>query len=142
VNRQILILPLLLVTACATNKQSFNVSAPIVVRDNGLSNIYEQEGQPLNYEDMTRKLEERPATQSDIETAKTLATVGMVLGAVGGALVGWPIGAAAAGNPNPPWVLAGFGAGVIAVAIPFSIGSANYVNDAVNKHNESLESTP
>lgn len=43
-----------------------------------------------------------------------------ILGGVGGFLIGWPLGTLIAGG-EPEWVLAGMGAGVLAVAIPLSI---------------------
>lgn len=45
---------------------------------------------------------------------------GNILAAAGGALIGWPLGTAVGGG-DPEWILAGVGAGVLAVAIPLAI---------------------
>lgn len=137
VNSGALSLAVMLLAGCA-GQQKFDASSRIVVRSGGLANTYEQAGKPLDRGDMLDKLSERQPSQADADSAKTLGTVAAVIGAVGGALVGWPIGAAVAGSKEPPWVLAGIGAGVIVVAIPFSIAAGNRVERAVENHNRSL----
>jgi hypothetical protein len=134
------LLPLVLfsLSGCGSSNK-FDVASPITVRSGTLADSYEQRGAPLDQSDMVEKLGERPATKADIDAARTYATIGMIFGAVGGALIGWPIGAAAAGERKPPWVLAGVGAGVVAVSIPFSIGASGRVSDAVKAHNNSLK---
>lgn len=130
-------LALLLLSGCA-GQQKFDASSAITVRSGGFGNSYEQAGGPLDRGDMLDKLSEREPTKADADSAQTLGTVAAVIGAVGGALVGWPIGGAIAGSREPPWVLAGIGAGVIAVSIPFSIAAGNRVESAVQSHNKSL----
>jgi hypothetical protein len=133
-----LLIALLAFSGCGTSNQ-FDVASPITVRSGTFGDSYEQRSAPLDQKDMVDKLGERPATKADVEAARTYATIGMIFGAVGGALIGWPIGAAAAGQSNPHWVLAGVGAGVVAVSIPFSIGASGRISDAVKTHNNSLK---
>jgi hypothetical protein len=133
------ILPLLLVTACGAGGK-FDASSPITVRSAGLGSSYEQRGVSLDQGDMLDKLSERPATRDDVQKARTLQTVAVILGATGGALIGWPIGSAIGGDPDPAWILAGIGAGVVVVSIPFSISSSSSVAKAVKAHNDSFES--
>jgi hypothetical protein len=64
------------------------------------------------------------------------------LWAAGGALVGWPIGQALAGEDKPLWVLAGAGGGLIAVSIPFSVAASNNLVNAVDAHNAGVGATP
>lgn len=45
---------------------------------------------------------------------------GNILAAIGGGLIGWPLGTAIGGG-DPEWILAGIGAGVLAVAIPLAV---------------------
>lgn len=49
-----------------------------------------------------------------------LTVTGNILAAAGGALIGWPIGTYIGGG-EPEWVLAGIGAGLVAIAIPLAI---------------------
>ena len=58
-----------------------------------------------------------------IQSARSTNNIAVGLSAVGGGLIGWPIGSAIGGG-DPQWILAGIGAGVILIAIPISI-SAN-----------------
>jgi hypothetical protein len=134
-------LAVLSLTGCA-GQQKFDVSSRITVRAGGLENTYEQAGMPLDRGDMLDKLSKQEATHADAESAKTLGIVAGVIGAVGGAMVGWPIGAAVAGEKKPPWILAGIGAGLVVVSIPFAVVSGNKVESAVDTHNRSLGAAP
>lgn len=134
-------LTVLLLAGCA-GQQKFDASSRITARSGGLGNTYEQAGRTLDRGDMLDKLSELQPTQADAGSAKVLGTVAALIGAVGGALIGWPIGAAAAGAQEPPWILAGIGAGITVVSIPFSIAAENKVERAVENHNKSLEATP
>lgn len=49
-----------------------------------------------------------------------MRVVANVLAFSGGALIGWPLGAAIGGG-DPEWYLAGIGAGLVAIAIPLDI---------------------
>ena len=60
----------------------------------------------------------------------------MLLSAIGGGLIGWPIGAALGGSKDPGWILAGIGAGVIALAIPIYNGGSKKIHRAVSIFNE------
>jgi hypothetical protein len=99
---------------------------------------YKQGGKPLARDSMLERLGEEPASESDIATAKTLAVMGQVLGAVGGALLGWPIGEKLGGVEKPHWGLAIAGGATIAVAVPLALWSDSKVSQAVDSHNRSL----
>jgi hypothetical protein len=99
---------------------------------------YKQGGKPLARNSMLEQLGQEPASESDIATAKTLGVIGQVLGAVGGALLGWPIGEKLAGAENPHWGLAIAGGATIAVALPLAFWSDSKVSQAVDSHNRSL----
>lgn len=85
------------------------------------------------------QLAQEPASESDIATAKTLAVMGQVLGGVGGALLGWPIGEKLGGVEKPHWGLAIAGGATIAVALPLGFWADSKVSQAVESHNRSLE---
>ncbi|MGC4068481.1 MAG: hypothetical protein QM784_28305 [Polyangiaceae bacterium] len=131
------ILFVVLSSAC-TSPQKFDPASPIDVRSGGLGDRFEQRGVELDSEDMVDKLGERPASADDISRAKTYRVIAVIAAATGGALIGWPIGGAIGGDDKPPWVLAGVGAGFIAVSIPFSMLSSSAVSGAVESHNKSF----
>lgn len=69
----------------------------------------------------------------------TRSVPALILAGAGGALVGWPLGEAAGGNPDPHWVLAGVGGGVAAVGIALGYWADAVFDDAVKAHNERIE---
>jgi len=87
---------------------------------------------------MVSRLGGNPNTAADISTARTLMTLTMVGSAVGGALIGWPLGQALVGREEPMWELAAVGGGVIVVSIPFGLWGESKLGDAVQTHNATL----
>lgn len=75
---------------------------------------------------------------SIMQKAKTNADVSTVLGAIGGFMIGWPLGTAIAGG-DPNWTLAGVGAGFVAVSIPFTVKYSKQSQEAVTIHNETVQ---
>ena len=63
-----------------------------------------------------------------------------IFGIAGGGLIGWPLGSAISGG-EPNWLLAGIGAGLVLVSIPFSVSYAKHANEAVNIYNEGLNTS-
>jgi hypothetical protein len=106
-----------------------------IQRDDG----YQQDGQTLDPEDMSEKLSEEPEAAPHVSRAKTLALIATILGAAGGALVGWPLGGAIGGESDPPWELAYVGGGVILVSIPLALWGASSFDTAVDAHNARVE---
>jgi len=62
--------------------------------------------------------------------AKTNKTMADIFAYTGGFLIGWPIGTAIGGG-EPEWALAGVGAGLAAIAIPFTSGAKKNLEKAV-----------
>lgn len=111
-------------------------SRPIETKDG-----YKQDGKALDEGNMLDRLSEEPASQGAVTRARVLATTAVILAGVGGALVGWPLGTAAAGE-DPMWELAAVGGGVIVVAIPLAIWSSASVSSAVDSHNQRFGNAP
>jgi hypothetical protein len=59
----------------------------------------------------------------------------MVLAAIGGALIGWPVGEAIGGKDDPKWVLAGAGAGAVTVGIVLGMQGVKHAKRAVDIYN-------
>lgn len=94
------------------------------------------EGDMRTYDQVLGLMEDDSVAYGLMTKAKTLNTGANVFGAVGGALIGWPLGAALAGN-DPSWGLFGIGVGLIAVAaIPMSISSSKREKKAIAIYNE------
>lgn len=101
-------------------------------------NGYRQAGRPLDRADMVDQLGKERASAAHVSRARTLGTLGNVAAAVGGALIGWPLGEKLGGDSDPTWSLAYAGAGVTALAIPLVIWSISSLNSGVEAHNREL----
>ncbi|MEO7033359.1 MAG: hypothetical protein ABI548_05815 [Polyangiaceae bacterium] len=124
---------------CATGAQlaPMNPSAPIETEHG-----YRQEGRLIDPKSMLETLESEPRAEAAVSRARTLETIALIFGAVGGGLVGWPLGQAIGGEAHPKWALAGVGAGAIVVAIPFTIGAGSSMTSAVKAHNARFGGEP
>ena len=75
-----------------------------------------------------------------IESAKSNQTWGMILGAAGGGLIGYPIGTAIGGG-DPNWTIAGVGAALLVATIPIVKGFNKKTTKAVKLYNDDLLTT-
>lgn len=71
---------------------------------------------------------------AEFKKAKSNYDAGQVFGAIGGFMIGWPIGAAIAGG-KPEWGLAAGGVGVLLLSSPFSIGFTRHAKSAITLYN-------
>jgi hypothetical protein len=122
--------------ACATVPMARD--RPIEVDSGFLSTRYTQQGQTLDRGDMLQKLEREADSASDASRARVLQIIATGLAAVGGALIGWPLGQKITGQ-DPTWPLAYVGAGVVAVSLPLGIWADTSVASAVQAHNRRFE---
>jgi outer membrane lipoprotein SlyB len=74
-----------------------------------------------------------------MKKAKSNNVFASILGGVGGALIGFPIGTAIGGG-DANWTLAGIGAGLVAIGIPISSGVHKNTKKAIDLYNSSLNS--
>ncbi len=100
---------------------------------------YKQDGQGIDVADMVAQLKEEPDAALYAARSQDMRIVSLIFAAVGGALIGWPLGQSIGGDKKPTWVLAGAGAGAIGLAIPFTIGSLWNIDRAVESHNHRVE---
>ncbi|QDH80704.1 hypothetical protein FKX85_17315 [Echinicola soli] len=100
---------------------------------------YTQNGQHISFKHMTKAMESNPRAFDLIKKARTSNTFASIVGFAGGALIGWPIGAALGGG-EPNWALAGIGAGLIVVTIPISSSANKKTHQAVDIYNSAFNS--
>jgi hypothetical protein len=120
---------------CAPQLPKLNTGAPIEKRSAFLGTRYEQGGEVIDNDDMIAKLREQPGPGEQLSGYTFLATTSVLLAAIGGGLVGWPLGEAIAGKEDPLWALAAVGGGLIVVSIPFGIVASNKLENAVDAYN-------
>ena len=115
-------------------------SEPILIKKS-MGTYFELKGEKLTQRALSNILKSNPEAFKYMEKANSNMVPGTIFSFAGGFLVGWPIGTAIGGKEDPNWALAGIGAGLIAVSIPFAIGYNKNAKKAVNIYNEGLKQT-
>lgn len=111
---------------------------PLEIKTSFWKGMYmEQNGQQLTLKQAQDLMESVPLAFEEMKRARTNNTFATIFGMAGGFMVGWPLGTAIAGG-DPEWVMAGIGAGLIGVSIPFASGTSKRAKNAVDAYNENL----
>jgi hypothetical protein len=130
----------ILFTILATVVLCSSISAQkIEVKNSWGTNICSMDGKKLKMSELVDLMKENTNSFELVNKAKKNYTVSSIFGAAGGALVGWPIGSSLGGG-DPNWSLAGIGAGLIAISIPFNNKYNKNIKNAVENYNTNLES--
>ena len=103
-----------------------------------LGTVFQQNGKTLNIAQIESITSVNPQAAKEMKIAKSNYTFSTIFGGIGGGLIGYPIGTAIGGG-EPNWTLAGIGAGIALLSIPFSIGSAKHTKNAVQIYNKGLQ---
>jgi len=100
---------------------------------------YSRNGLNMNLNQLRLAMSENPEASLLINQARTSNVLGSIFGGVGGFMVGFTLGTALSpGNNEPNWAVAGIGAGLIVVSIPFSVRAGKKSKEAVDVYNASL----
>lgn len=91
----------------------------------------------LKLAEVSKLLENNTKALNFFSKAKTNNVVATLLGGVGGALIGFPIGTAISGGVAQ-WELAGVGAGLALLGIPFNNGFKKNAKMAIDLYNAPL----
>lgn len=126
-----------LASSCATGRYSRDAE---IKRESGFLGAlaYSQNSERLAEHTLAAGLEDNPATTEAMAGYAPLRTSAVVLGAVGGGLIGWPIGQSIGGSRDPNWTLAYIGAGVLVGNIILESLARSKLDQAVEVHNQSL----
>lgn len=101
---------------------------------------FEQNGQVLKSKMLLEIMESDPEAYAMMKKAKSNLDVGSVFAGAGGFLVGWALGTMLGGGEFNP-VIAGIGAGCLAIGIPVSSGGSKLAVKAAGIYNSNLEGT-
>lgn len=112
-------------------------SAPIEVKKS-LGVVFQQNGRNLTPRQLLSLTGKSDEAYREMKIARSNYSAASVFGFAGGFMVGWPIGAAIGGG-DPSWAMAGIGAGLIAIAIPFNSAYSKHAQKAVVIYNEGLK---
>jgi hypothetical protein len=102
--------------------------------------VFRQNGKNLTPKQLMAITSSNPEAYKEMKIAKSNYDFGSVIGFAGGFMVGWPVGTALAGG-DANWTLAGIGAGLICISIPFSTAYTKHTKNAVEIYNNQLRQT-
>lgn len=97
-----------------------------------------EDGKLLNMARLKSALSGDKQAFSEFKSARNAKGIASVLAAAGGALIGWPIGAAIGGG-DPEWAMLGAGVALVGVSIPFIIKANKKFRNAVDLYNSNPE---
>lgn len=100
--------------------------------------VFVQSGTYLSPKALLEVFKSNEEAYKEMKIAKSKGDMAIVFGGAGGFLVGWTLGTAAGGG-KPNWAVAGVGAGLIMVSIPFSNSYAKHAKNAVRIYNSGLK---
>ena len=116
-----------------------NQSDSIVIKK-AFGTVFKQNGKILTPRQLSNITQMNASAFKEMSLARDNYTAASVIGAVGGFMVGWPMGTAMAGG-DANWAMAGIGAGLIVVSIPFDIAFIKHAKKAVGIYNSGLKQT-
>lgn len=109
-----------------------------IVANRGFVTTYWKARTKLSASDMTYYLGQFPESKEAHRKSKGHSVVSVIFSAAGGVLIGYPLGMAIAGNKEPNWILAGVGAGLVGLSIPFTLEQKRYLRKAVDAYNTNV----
>lgn len=101
---------------------------------------YTQNGEVMRMHDLADTMKANTEAFNLIKKAKSNTAIATAFSAIGGGLIGWPLGTAIGGG-DANWTLAGIGAGLVGIAIPISSSANKKAKQAIDLYNASQNAT-
>jgi hypothetical protein len=102
--------------------------------------VFQQYGRNLTPAQLKQIVSVNPEAAAEMKKANANTFPAFAFSYAGGFMIGWPIGTALAGG-KANWTLAGIGAGLVLLAIPFSTAYTSHAKNAVRIYNRGLLQT-
>lgn len=131
-----IILSVVILLSSFLNLTGQNLQDSITVKKKIIT-VFQQNNVLLTPRQLFEILESDPATHAELKPAKLNYHFGNVFAFSGASLICWSLIVATVSG-DPDWTLIGIGAGLCAIAVPFSIGFVRHTKDAVLIYNRSL----
>lgn len=126
------------ITEAQSNGDTTNVADGKLTYTKSFGNFHvQQNGKPLTQDQVFDLFSSNYRSADYMKKYKTKSTLAAVMGGVGGALFGFPVGMFIGGG-EPIWEVALIGAGVVAVAIPIGSAANKDFKRAIEVYNEDL----
>lgn len=113
----------------------------IQVKKEAIGTSFLQDEKKLSPRQLLEITRYNPLAYEEMKRAKSNYSAATVMGAIGGFLVGWPLGTAIAGE-KPNWTMAGIGACFVGVSIPLAVLYTKQAKNAVDMHNQKVRQIP
>lgn len=136
-NLIILMLFIILQSCAQLNVKKFNPKKRIDIEKVFLGNKYTQNGKIIELDNLVKYLEDNRRTKKIMKNFKVHFYPSLILGAVGGALIGWPLGTSIGGN-DANWNLAYAGIAAVAVGAYLAVRADSILYKGVKGHNDSF----
>ena len=108
-----------------------------IVVKKAFGTVFQQNGRNLNPRQLLDITQVNQEAFSEMKIAKRNSDLSNVLGFPGAFMLGWQLGTASAGG-EANWSLAGIGAGLMIISIPFTIAFTKHAKNAVHFFNDGL----
>ena len=131
---------ILLALACSTSALSQDSTQIISVKSNFWGIHFYQNQKKFTMKQIATIMEPNEEAYKLMQSARNSNTMAGVLGAIGGAMIGWNIGEALAGG-DPNWTLSAVGGAIVLVTIPISNSAYKKSKQAVELYNAGLKTT-
>ncbi len=105
-----------------------------------MGTVFKQNGKILKPRQLLEITKVNQEAYKEMKIAKSNYDAGLVFGYIGGFMVGYPLGTAIGGG-EANWTVAGIGAGLIILAIPFGSAYSKHAKNAVRIYNNGLLKT-
>lgn len=109
-----------------------------IVQKKSLRTLFMQNGKYLSPKQLLGLTRSLPVAFKEMQVAKMNFDIGAAFSCCGGVLVGWTVGTMIA-EGKPDWKIAGLGAGLIVIGIPFSKAYGRHARKAVRIYNDHLK---
>jgi hypothetical protein len=96
--------------------------------------LFYQNDKRLNVSQLIEIMKPNEQAYQKMKSAQSTYVFATFISCAGGFMVGWPMGTAMAGR-EPEWIMAGIGAGLLAIAVPISLKFNSQVKSAVREFN-------
>lgn len=128
------ILPVILLLSCLVHQVSAQRQGEILVQQKGLGFAYYLEGRQISKNELLHVLDSHPDSNKELKIGHRNKMPAAIMRYAGGILLSYMVGTQIAGG-TPNWTIAGIGAGLQVLSLPFSGAAMKREQKAVHRYN-------
>jgi len=93
----------------------------------------------LTGSELEQILSKAPGALEEYNSGKSMYIAASIIQIIGGSLIGWPVGQAAAGEESPNWTMAIIGGGIAIPGLILEVVSRRHIRNAIDKYNSTID---